>query len=168
MHAHPGSRADEKDLVGLVHPRAEYWSKVSQEAKDFISSLVKADPSARPTASEALQHKWLTDHEPEDHDIGHGIRENWNPTRRWKSTINGLIATQRLAKGGRERARSRGESSGDQDMVPAGAGEKVLQDRAVDGHEGPRASEESGKSGYKTAEEEDGGVEEATKGVERL
>lgn len=35
----------------------KYWSKVSQEAKDFISALIRANPDERPTADEALKHK---------------------------------------------------------------------------------------------------------------
>jgi len=35
------------------------WSGVSQEAKDFLSRLLVADPAQRMTASECLQHEWL-------------------------------------------------------------------------------------------------------------
>ncbi|KAM0788630.1 hypothetical protein ACM66B_001749 [Microbotryomycetes sp. NB124-2] len=77
----------------------KYWNNVHAEAKDFIKSLIRVEPSERPTAEQALRHKWLTDHEPSnEHDLGTGIRENWDSRKRWKSTINSLIATQRLAK----------------------------------------------------------------------
>lgn len=33
-----------------------YWKNISKEAKDFILSLVVADPAKRLTADEALQH----------------------------------------------------------------------------------------------------------------
>jgi serine/threonine protein kinase len=36
----------------------EYWSRISEDAKDFIRRLLKVDPSARMTAHEALKHRW--------------------------------------------------------------------------------------------------------------
>jgi len=55
--------------VDLVHETLEdkavgfpdlEWSDISDEAKDFIKSLMEGDPGKRPYADEALQHKWLT------------------------------------------------------------------------------------------------------------
>ncbi|KAI9005123.1 kinase-like domain-containing protein, partial [Hyaloraphidium curvatum] len=38
---------------------ARDWAGVSDDAKDFISSLLERDPKVRPTAEEALRHPWL-------------------------------------------------------------------------------------------------------------
>jgi len=38
----------------------QYWSSVSDDAKNFITSLLQVNPAQRPTCAEALQHKWLT------------------------------------------------------------------------------------------------------------
>lgn len=35
------------------------WSQVSNEAKDFIKTLLTVDPEKRPTASQALTHAWF-------------------------------------------------------------------------------------------------------------
>jgi len=35
------------------------WNKVSDEAKDFVSTLLCKDPAKRPAAKEALKHTWL-------------------------------------------------------------------------------------------------------------
>lgn len=35
------------------------WDTISEDAKQFICSLLKLDPSKRLTAEEALQHKWI-------------------------------------------------------------------------------------------------------------
>lgn len=35
------------------------WSGVSDEAKDFVRSLLRVDPSERLSAEEALQHSWI-------------------------------------------------------------------------------------------------------------
>ncbi|KZT67673.1 Pkinase-domain-containing protein [Daedalea quercina L-15889] len=73
-----------------------YWGNISSEAKDFIRALLNPDPHKRPTAEEALKHKWLTSHSAStEHDLS-GLRESFNPRARWKAAINGTIALQRL------------------------------------------------------------------------
>lgn len=37
----------------------EYWSNVSDVAKDFVRTCLTVDQHKRPTAAEALEHKWL-------------------------------------------------------------------------------------------------------------
>ena len=39
--------------------KAHKWDSISQDAKDFVSSLLVYDADDRPTANEALQHPWL-------------------------------------------------------------------------------------------------------------
>ncbi|KAM0751048.1 Pkinase-domain-containing protein [Meredithblackwellia eburnea MCA 4105] len=98
-----------------------YWKKVSDEAKDFIKHLIRPNPDERPTAEEALKHKWFIDHTPStEHDLSDGIRENWSARKKWKSTVNSLIMTQRLAKAAkatreRKEREERGESTDDDD-----------------------------------------------------
>jgi calcium/calmodulin-dependent protein kinase (CaM kinase) II/calcium/calmodulin-dependent protein kinase I len=38
----------------------QYWSHVSDEAKELISAMLTVDPDARITATEALQSSWIT------------------------------------------------------------------------------------------------------------
>ena len=38
---------------------SKVWQAVSDEAKDFVSSLLKTDPHERPTASQALRLPWM-------------------------------------------------------------------------------------------------------------
>ncbi len=44
----------------------EYWQNVSETAKGFVRTCLTTDPTKRPTAAEALQHKvgvlWLFKH----------------------------------------------------------------------------------------------------------
>eukprot|EP01061_Rhynchopus_euleeides_P010991 TRINITY_DN20565_c0_g1_i1.p1 TRINITY_DN20565_c0_g1~~TRINITY_DN20565_c0_g1_i1.p1 ORF type:complete len:595 (+),score=224.00 TRINITY_DN20565_c0_g1_i1:230-1786(+) len=38
----------------------QVWDGVSDDAKDFIRKLLTKDPHARPSAADALQHRWIT------------------------------------------------------------------------------------------------------------
>ena len=40
----------------------EYWSNVSEEAKDLIKHLLTLDINKRFTVEQALQHSWITRH----------------------------------------------------------------------------------------------------------
>ncbi|KZP03253.1 Pkinase-domain-containing protein [Athelia psychrophila] len=42
----------------------EYWNNVSETAKSFVQACLTVDPASRPTAKQALQHKWLASDEP--------------------------------------------------------------------------------------------------------
>eukprot|EP01022_Parablepharisma_sp_SALTPOND_P020272 TRINITY_DN363_c1_g1_i1.p1 TRINITY_DN363_c1_g1~~TRINITY_DN363_c1_g1_i1.p1 ORF type:complete len:402 (+),score=38.29 TRINITY_DN363_c1_g1_i1:3023-4228(+) len=48
-----------KNKQGIVLFEDKYWSAVSPEAKDLVSSMVKRDPAERITAKAALGHKWF-------------------------------------------------------------------------------------------------------------
>jgi calcium/calmodulin-dependent protein kinase I len=41
---------------------AEYWSNVSDTARAFVTECLTIDPATRPTAEEALAHKWVRYH----------------------------------------------------------------------------------------------------------
>ncbi|OSD05789.1 Pkinase-domain-containing protein [Trametes coccinea BRFM310] len=105
---------DVKELIretteAKVEFHKQYWSNVSDEAKDFIKTLLNPDPLKRPTAEEALKHKWLTEHAPStEHDLT-GLREHFDPRARWRAAITGARA---LARFGSSSSRSGTTSSG--------------------------------------------------------
>jgi len=63
----------------LARSHAKYWSKVSDDAKAFISALIQPNPDDRPTAEQALKHKWLVDaaKRQHEHDLSEGFKANW-------------------------------------------------------------------------------------------
>ncbi|CAG8755706.1 16389_t:CDS:2, partial [Acaulospora morrowiae] len=50
----------EEITSGRVRFEARFWRNVSDDAKDFITSLLVLDPNRRLTAEQALTHKWLS------------------------------------------------------------------------------------------------------------
>ena len=46
-------------LCDKVAYNMPWWEGVSDDAKDFVASLLQRDPAKRPTAKEALKHPWL-------------------------------------------------------------------------------------------------------------
>ena len=51
----------------IFHER--YWKDVSKDAKDFILTLLQADPHKRVSSSQALEHVWLKGETASDHDL---------------------------------------------------------------------------------------------------
>jgi len=64
----------EETKNGRVIFHERYWKDVSQNAKDFILSLLKADPSARATSHKALQDPWIAGRGATDHNLLPEIR----------------------------------------------------------------------------------------------
>jgi calcium/calmodulin-dependent protein kinase I len=56
----------------IFHER--YWKDVSKDAKDFIMTLLQAEPQKRATSGQALQHPWLKGESASDHDLLPEIR----------------------------------------------------------------------------------------------
>ncbi|OBT67521.1 CAMK/CAMK1 protein kinase [Pseudogymnoascus sp. 23342-1-I1] len=51
----------------VFHER--YWKDVSDDAKNFINTLLQANPDARATSSEALRNPWLSGKNATDHNL---------------------------------------------------------------------------------------------------
>lgn len=54
---------------GRVVFHERYWRDVSQDAKDFILTLLQPDQSKRATSEEALSHVWLKGETASDHNL---------------------------------------------------------------------------------------------------
>ena len=54
-----------EEVLKLVVPfPRRYWSTLSKEAKDFVSSLLQIDPDKRPSASQMQKHPWFARESP--------------------------------------------------------------------------------------------------------
>jgi len=78
----------------IFHDR--YWKDISKEAKDFIKSLLQADPTYRPTAKEALKHVWLTGMTATTTDLLPAVKEGFNARRKLKHAIEAVRLANRL------------------------------------------------------------------------
>lgn len=50
----------EKNKNCILEFPQQYWDKISEDAKNLVQGLLKADPNERLTAAQALQHDWFT------------------------------------------------------------------------------------------------------------
>ncbi|GAA6063577.1 hypothetical protein JCM10212_003156 [Sporobolomyces blumeae] len=134
----------------------EFWKNISDDAKAFCLALIKPNPKDRPTAEQALKHKWLVeaDEEKHKHDLSPHVRKHWSVQISAKNSINSIIAASRLTQGGIRHAATR-ESSVGRTPITSGAPTPEHED-------GPRASvsTDDGEGAYHTAEEEDEGGEQ--------
>jgi calcium-dependent protein kinase len=58
---HSDASIREEILSGEFEFDDDVWDDVSDQAKDFIASLLEFDPVDRPTAEEALKHPWIVE-----------------------------------------------------------------------------------------------------------
>ncbi|POY73003.1 putative Calcium/calmodulin-dependent protein kinase [Rhodotorula taiwanensis] len=86
---------------------AEYWTGVSDTARDFINRCLVIDQRQRMTASEALAHPWLaqpaSSADAQQPDLLPALRKNFNAKRTWKRAILGVRAAGALKAGGEAR-----------------------------------------------------------------
>ncbi|OBZ76298.1 Calcium/calmodulin-dependent protein kinase type I [Grifola frondosa] len=86
----------------------EYWANVSSTARDFVSECLTIDPASRPTAEEALQHKWLADERPHfvpDPESPSGgptnllphIQKAFDARRTFRKAVFSMMAMKRLS-----------------------------------------------------------------------
>ncbi|XP_028391702.1 serine/threonine-protein kinase H1 homolog [Dendronephthya gigantea] len=80
----------------------EPWNDISDDAKDFITSLLVFDASKRLTAHDALEHKWIKTKEHGKLNLQRSISSNWNDSS----------VSLKNEKGLKRRARTTRDNSG--------------------------------------------------------
>ncbi|KAL0078417.1 calcium/calmodulin dependent protein kinase [Phycomyces blakesleeanus] len=97
----PFQAEDQVELFDSIsHARFEfherYWRNISLDAKDFIRGLLTLDSKKRMTATEALNHKWMTGVDATDIDILETVRANFNPRRTLKKAVRAVNMLNRM------------------------------------------------------------------------
>ncbi|KAF8580089.1 Pkinase-domain-containing protein [Ramaria rubella] len=86
----------------------EYWANVSPAARDFVNECLTVDPDRRPTAAEALQHKWLASEQPHfvpdpesptggPTDLLPNIQKVFNAKKTFRKAVLSMVAMKRLS-----------------------------------------------------------------------
>ena len=65
-------------------------------AKEFIRALLNSDPSKRPTAEEALKHKWIVGNVAKDVDLLEDFIENFNARKTFRKAVKLVQAANQL------------------------------------------------------------------------
>ena len=81
-----------------------YWDTISDQAKNFVSSLLHVDPNTRLSAAQALDHVWLQEDPAslEEHDLTQTTIPQlikYNARNKFRSAVGGITAAKRLAAG---------------------------------------------------------------------
>ncbi|KAL0946273.1 hypothetical protein HGRIS_012525 [Hohenbuehelia grisea] len=85
---------------------AEYWANVSDTARSFVTECLTIDPQSRPTAAEALQHKWLADDKPhfvpaegtdQPTDLLPHVKKAFNAKKLWRKAAFSIRAVNRMS-----------------------------------------------------------------------
>ncbi|TFK67613.1 Pkinase-domain-containing protein [Pluteus cervinus] len=81
----------------------EYWENVSATAKDFVKTCLTIDPKLRPTAKQALEHKWLASEEPhfvdkdgQPADLLPHVKKASNAKKLWRKATVSIKAMNRM------------------------------------------------------------------------
>ncbi|KAI0772983.1 Pkinase-domain-containing protein [Trametes elegans] len=93
---------------GPDYATEEYWANVSETARDFVSTCLTIDPTSRPTAAEALQHKWLASDQPHfvpdpespsggPMDLLPHIQKAFDAKKTFRKAVFSMIATKRMS-----------------------------------------------------------------------
>lgn len=93
------SKLYKKIKTGQFEFHPDYWSSISNEAKDLIKKLLTVDPEKRFTADQALSHPWIDLHD--DHlatDLNNNLAElkKYQAQRRFKAAGRAVLAVNKM------------------------------------------------------------------------
>ncbi|KAJ9125391.1 hypothetical protein QFC22_000351 [Naganishia vaughanmartiniae] len=134
-----------------------YWSKVSDEAKDFIKALVVVDPEKRLDANEALHHPWIIGG-GQEHDLHPHLSRNLTTNaEKWKKAT--LSAAQRFQSFGSASSGGFASHTPSATGVPAAGGSPLSE-----GHQAHNDSDDD--EFYDTADEREAVVKDGPETAE--
>ncbi|SAL96749.1 hypothetical protein [Absidia glauca] len=81
----------ESIMAGKYEFDEEYWSDISDSAKNLIDRLLSFDPEKRITADEALQHSWITGEEvPDTNNLAPGVLKGMHTQHKLRSVVTAM------------------------------------------------------------------------------
>lgn len=92
----------EQIIRGQYSYHPQYWSNVSEDAKDLISKLLDINPHTRLTVDGALQHPWLqsSDAVLEERDLVSGLNQlrKFQAKKKFRAAIKAVIMIERVKR----------------------------------------------------------------------
>jgi calcium/calmodulin-dependent protein kinase I len=73
-----------------------YWKGVSEDAKEFILSLLRSDPASRLTAKAALKHRWIAGDVASTTDLLPTVKEGFNARKKFRHAVEAIRLTNRI------------------------------------------------------------------------
>lgn len=116
----------EECRTGHVQFHSRYWGGVSDDAKDFIKSLLTPDQNRRATAEEALQHPWLKGETATDYNLLPEIKA-YMARARLRRGIEIIKLANRIEALKMQEDEDEEEGTSNADDLPANAGEAAKQ-----------------------------------------
>jgi len=124
---------------------AEYWANVSDTARDFVQVCLTVDPNHRPTAAEALEHRWLASSTPHfvpdpfnpsggPTDLLPQVKRAFNAKSAWKKAGFGIRALNRmaaLANSGDRMSKAAAELSANVQRFKEESAQEVMEDASI-------------------------------------
>lgn len=104
--------SQEQEMQAIVNGEysfepSEYWENVSETAKDFVRTCLTMSPGERPTAKQALDHRWLASETPHfvadpesptggPKDLLPTIQKGFNARKTFRKAVLGMMAMRRM------------------------------------------------------------------------
>ncbi|KAJ6481915.1 kinase-like domain-containing protein [Mycena sanguinolenta] len=124
---------------------AEYWGNVSETAREFVRVCLTVDPAQRPTAAEALEHRWLASATPHfvadpssltggPADLLPHVKKAFNAKSIWKKAGFGIRAMNRFAaraNSGDRLSKEAAELSANVQRFKEESAQEVMEDTAI-------------------------------------
>lgn len=99
----PAFQAQKRDALfklivqGDISFEGSLWSRISEQAKDFITKLLEKDPAVRLTPEKALAHEWLDGKQSEVHLPNLQSKlSTFNARMKFKGAVFGIEAAHRM------------------------------------------------------------------------
>ncbi|KAJ7321887.1 kinase-like domain-containing protein [Mycena albidolilacea] len=126
---------------------AEYWANVSGTARGFVQACLTVEPARRPTAAEALEHRWLASATPHfvpdpfnpsgATDLLPHVKKAFNAKLTWKKAGHGIRALKRmsaLASSGDRLSQQAAELSATVQRFKEESAQEVMEDASITHH----------------------------------